>query len=277
MRNFILLIRKYHFFILFLLLQIASFYLILGNNSYQKSVYVTTSNHVVGQIYSGYSQLTDYLKLGSTNRLLADENARLRRADSANFYDVGFRWLKMNDTLHIQQYDYIPARVINNSVNRLNNYLTLDKGLIHGIRPYMAVTNASGVVGIVKDVSPHFSTVTSLLHSDTRISAKIKSSDYFGTAVWSGNSPSMGYLKDIPSHAQVRVGDTIVTSTYSGIFPRGIMIGRVLGLNESGDSFKEIRLKFATDFQNLSYVYVIRNILKAERDSLESKLSGNVE
>jgi rod shape-determining protein MreC len=277
MRNFILLIRKYHFFIIFLLLQGLSFYLIVTNNSYQRSVYVTTSNNTVGKIYSAYSQLTDYLKLGVTNRLLAEENARLRKADSANFYDKRFTWLKTKDSLLFQQYEYITARVINNSVNRVNNYLTLDKGLIHGIRPYMAVACGSGVVGIVKDVSPHFSTVTSMLHSDTRISSKIKRNEYFGTTVWSGNSPSTGLLRDIPSHAKVAIGDTIITSTYSGIFPRGIFIGRVQEIGAGGESFKEIKIRFSTDFQNLSYVYVIRNILKEERDSLENKIASNVD
>jgi rod shape-determining protein MreC len=277
MRNFILLIRKYHFFIVFLLLQILSFYLLVNNNTYQRSVYVTTSNHMVGRIYAAYSQLTDYLKLGVTNRLLAEENARLRKADSANFYDKSFKWLKTNDSLQMQQFEYIPARVINNSVNRINNYITLDKGTIHGIRPYMAVACGTGVVGIVKDVSAHFSTVTSMLHSDTRISSKVKKNDYFGTTVWAGNSPSVGLLRDIPSHAQVSVGDTIITSTFSGIFPRGVQVGKVLEIGVSGESFKEIKLRFSTDFQNLSYVYVIRNILKTERDSLESQTTGNAE
>lgn len=247
------------------------------NNSYQRSAYVTTSNYVVGTIYSGYSQLTDYLKLGITNRQLAEENALLRQLDTANYYDQHFHWNKEDDSLLIQQYEYLPARVINNSVNRINNYLTLDKGSLHGIRPYMAVACGSGVVGIVKDVSPHFSTVSSLLHSDTRISSKIKSNDYFGTTVWSGNSPVIGQLRDIPSHAKVKVGDTIITSTFSGIFPRGIVIGKILELGNSGDSFKDIKIKFSTDFQNLSYVYVIRNILKEERDSLEAKTTTHAD
>ena len=277
MRNFILLIRRYHFFILFLIMQGLCFYLLVMNNSYRRSSYVTTSNYVVGTIYSGYSQLTDYLKLGITNRQLAEENALLRQLDTANYYDQHFHWNKEDDSLLIQQYEYLPARVINNSVNRINNYLTLDKGSLHGIRPYMAVACGSGVVGIVKDVSPHFSTVSSLLHSDTRISSKIKSNDYFGTTVWSGNSPVIGQLRDIPSHAKVKVGDTIITSTFSGIFPRGIVIGKILELGNSGDSFKDIKIKFSTDFQNLSYVYVIRNILKEERDSLEAKTTTHAD
>lgn len=276
MRNFILLIRRYNFLIIFLLLQIVSVYLLVQNNSYQRSVYVSTSNRIVGQIYTAYSSVTDYLKLGATNRLLAEENARLRRADSALFYDKSFEIIKINDSLQLQQYEYITARVINNSVNRVNNYLTLDKGRMHGIEPYMAVISSNGVVGIVKDVSEHFSTVTSLLHSGSRIPSKVKKNGYSGTTVWSGHSPRQGYLLDIPSHAQVAVGDTIVTSTYSNVFPRGIFIGVVTELGGGGESFKEIRLELSTDFQKLSYVYVVRNILKQERDSLETTIQADV-
>ena len=179
--------------------------------------------------------------------------------------------MKVNDSTGLQQYEYISARVINNSVTRVNNYITLDKGSMQGIRPEMAVMGSNGVVGIVKDVSEHFSTVISLLHSSTKISSKIKKNDYFGSTVWDGDSPQFARLLDIPSHAQVTVGDTIVTSSYSGIFTRDIFVGTVSELGTTGESFKEIKLRLSTDFQKLSYVYVVRNLMKSERDTLEAK------
>ena len=271
MRNFILILRRYNFFIVFLLLQVVSFTLLVRNNSYQRASFTSTANNYVGRIYTAYSNVTDYLKLGVTNKMLAEENARLRKADSTSFYDPGFRIIKLNDTLRKQQYEYITARVVNNSVTKINNYITLEKGSLQGIEPEMAVISSVGVVGIVKDVSEHYSTVISLLHSGTKISSKIKKNDYFGSTVWNGASPRYGNLLDIPSHALVSIGDTIVSSTFSGIFPRGIMIGTVSAIGTSGESFKEIKVKFSTDFQNLSYVYVVRNLLKQERDTLETK------
>jgi rod shape-determining protein MreC len=270
MRNFFLLIRKYNFFIVFLLLEVASGILLVRNSTYQRAALISTSNELVGKVYTAYSNVTDYLVLGETNRILSAENARLRRADSVSFYDPSFRVLRVNDTIGLQQYEYISARVVNNSVSRVNNYITLDKGSLQGIQPEMAVMGSNGVVGIVKDVSEHFSTVISLLHSSTKISSKIKKNDYFGSAVWDGENPQIAKLLDIPSHAQVKVGDTIVTSSYSGIFPRDILVGIVSGIGTSGESFKEIKLKLATDFQKLSYVYVVRNLLKSERDTLEA-------
>jgi rod shape-determining protein MreC len=135
----------------------------------------------------------------------------------------------------------------------------------------MAVISSSGVVGIVKDVSEHFSTVISLLHRSTKISSKVQGSEYFGSTIWDGESPEYANLFDIPSHAKVSLGDSVVTSTYSGIFPRGILIGTISALGESGESFKDIEVKLSTNFRTLSYVYVVRNIFKAERDSLEAK------
>jgi rod shape-determining protein MreC len=271
MRNFFLLIRKYNFFIVFLLLEVISGILLVRNSTYQRAAVISTSNELVGNIYTAYSNVTDYLVLGETNRILSAENARLRRADSVSFYDPSFRVLRVNDTIGLQQYEYISARVVNNSVSRVNNYITLDKGSLQGIQPEMAVMGSNGVVGIVKDVSEHFSTVISLLHSGTKISSKIKKNDYFGSSVWDGENPQIAKLLDIPSHAQVKVGDTIVTSSYSGIFPRDILVGVVSEIGTSGESFKEIKLKLATDFQKLSYVYVVRNLLKSERDTLEAK------
>jgi rod shape-determining protein MreC len=271
MRNFFLLIRKYNFFIVFLLLEVVSGILLVRNSTYQRAAVISTSNELVGKIYTAYSNVTDYLVLGETNRILSAENARLRRADSVSFYDPSFRVLRVNDTIGLQQYEYISARVVNNSVSRVNNYITLDKGSLQGIQPEMAVMGSNGVVGIVKDVSEHFSTVISILHSSTKISSKIKKNNYFGSSVWDGENPQIAKLLDIPSHAQVKVGDTIVTSTYSGIFPRDILVGVVSEIGTSGESFKEIKLKLATDFQKLSYVYVIRNLLKSERDTIEAK------
>jgi rod shape-determining protein MreC len=271
MRNFFLLIRRYNFLLVFLLLQGVSVTLLIKNNSFQKAAVMGTSNAITGQIYEAYSNLSDYLILGETNRILAEENARLRRMDSASFYDTGFSLVDINDTNSKQQYQYISAKIINNSVNRVNNYITLDKGSLQGVLPEMAVISSNGVVGIVKDVSEHYSTVISLLHSATKISSKILKNDYFGSTVWDGSSPEQAKLLDIPSHAPLSVGDSIVTSTYSGIFPRDIMIGTVSALGTSGESFRDIHIKLSTNFQNLSYVYVVRNLHKSELDTLQAK------
>lgn len=256
---------------MFLLLQGVSVTLLIQNNSFQKAAVMGTSNKITGQVYEAYSNLSDYFILGETNRILAEENARLRLMDSTSFYDTGFSLINLNDSNSKQQYQYISARIINNSVDRVNNYITLNKGSLQGVLPEMAVISSNGVVGIVKDVSEHYSTVISLLHSSTKISSKILKNDYFGSTVWDGSSPEQAKLLDIPSHAPLSVGDSIVTSTYSGIFPRNILIGTVSALGNSGESFRDIHLKLSTNFRSLSYVYVVRNLHKSEIDTLQAK------
>jgi rod shape-determining protein MreC len=277
MRNFFLLIRRYNFILIFLLLQGFSFFLLTRNNGYQRAAIIGTSNNITGQIFDAYSNVTDYLRLGIANATLAKENAMLRQQDSSAFYSKLFEIVKVEDSASLQQYEYISARVINNSVKNVNNYLTLDKGSLHGVLPEMAVISSDGVVGIVKDVSEHYSTVISLLHRATKISSKIAKNNYFGSTIWDGKSPEFAKLYDIPSHAKLEIGDSILTSTYSGIFPRDILVGTVSEIGNNGQSFKDIQIKLSTDFRTISYVYVVRNLLKAERDSLETRTIEDIQ
>ena len=178
----------------------------------------------------------------------------------------------MVDTVHKQQYTFVTAKVINNSVNRRNNYLTLNKGGLQGIKPEMGVVCAEGIVGIIKDTSGHFSSVLSLLHKDARISAKVKKSGYIGSLVWDGYDFRHATLKDIALHVKLTRGDSIVTSSFSSIFPEGIMIGTVEDIEtKEGDKFYSITVKLSTDFSNLSSVYIVENMLKGEQQSLEEK------
>ncbi|MFN4124012.1 MAG: rod shape-determining protein MreC [Flavobacteriales bacterium] len=269
MKNFILLIRKYNFFILFLMLQVVSIYLLVQNNSYQRTSFVNTSNFYVGKIYEYYAMFTDYLKLSYNNRILAEENARLLNQMSFAKYDLDSTQTKIIDSLYKQQYVFVEARIINNSTNKINNYITLNKGGIHGIDRDMAVISSDGVVGIVKDVSDHFSSVISILNSQIKISSKIKKNNYFGSLVWDGKSSQYCNLMDIPIHAPVEVGDTIITSEHSNIFPQGIMVGTVSETSTAGQSFKLIRVKLSVNFDNITNVYVVRDLMKEERKKLE--------
>lgn len=269
MKNFILLIRKYNFFILFLMLQVVSIYLLVQNNSYQRTSFVNTSNFYVGKVYEYYAMFTDYLKLSYNNRILAEENARLLNQMSFAKYDLDSTQTKIIDSLYKQQYVFVEARIINNSTNKINNYITLNKGKIHGIDRDMAVISSDGVVGIVKDVSDHFSSVISILNSQIKISSKIKKNNYFGSLVWDGKSSQYCNLMDIPIHAPVEVGDTIITSEHSNIFPQGIMVGTVSETSTAGQSFKLIRVKLSVNFDNITNVYVVRDLMKEERKKLE--------
>lgn len=220
----------------------------------------------------GVNYVREYVRLKDNNRELAEENARLRSEIQSAFYEEGSSRITVTDSARTQQYTYITARVINNTLNRRNNYLTLDKGSLQGVRPEMGVIAPNGVVGIVQHVSEHYCTVMSLLHSKTRVSAMIKRNGFFGSLVWDGESPSSGTLNEIDKTVPVMKGDTIVTTSFSAIFPSGIMLGVV---SESklnpGSNFHEINVHLSTPFRNLSNVYIVDNLLKGERNNLEAK------
>lgn len=271
MRSLILFIWKHHFFFLFLLLECICFYFIFKHNYYQRAAFVHSANKVSGSIFNAQSAITEYFHLKEDNLLLVEENARLRSLSKSSYLPFSQRSQVVNDTIYRQKYEYISAKVVNNSTNRRNNYLTLDRGSSLGVKPDMAVISSKGVVGIVANVSENFSSVMSLLHKDTRISAKIKKDGSFGPLFWEGEDYRYATLTDIPTHVPLLKGDTIVTSAYSLTFPEGILIGTVESFEiRSGSPFYTVKVNLSTDFKKVSYVYVINNIMKEEQENLEN-------
>jgi rod shape-determining protein MreC len=276
MRLLFLLLWRNNFTLLFVLLLSFCFYLMVQNSKFQQASVLNASNAVVANTMQGVNYVREYINLKANNEQLAKENANLQNRLKESMYGSSVMRDTIHDTLFLQQYSYITARVINNSINRRNNYLTLDKGSVNGIKPEMGVISSQGIIGIVKQVSPHFCTVMSLLHKDTRVSAKFKKNEFFGSLVWDGEDPHYGTLKEIDKTVPVKRGDTIVTTAFSSIYPSGLMIGTVENSEvESGSHFHNIKVKFSASFQNLSYVYIIDHLLKNEQRSLEEATSQN--
>ncbi len=272
MRPLIQFLFKYYNFFLFLLLEFFAILIIYQNSYYQQSSILSAANAISGGIYGFSSGITDYIGLKSINKTLADENAHLLSLQKSSFIKTNNKVFVVNDTLYQQQYTYLSAKVISNTANRANNYLTLNKGLKQGIKKNMGVISSQGIVGIVKDVSENFCSVTSLLHSKTKISAKIKKNDNVGTIIWKGDDYRVVTLKDVPAHVKISVGDTIISSGYSMMFPEGILIGSIYSYEiNKGKDFYEIRVKLFNDFNNISYVYVINNLMKDELNELEKR------
>lgn len=271
MRNlFAFIWRNYEYF-LFLILEVGCFFLLFQNNNFHKASYVTSANRVTGQVYKGMSEVGQYFRLRNANEALATENASLHNMLRDSYMDLKVRDSLIKDSVLKQQYHYISARVINNSVNRRNNYLTLDRGRLQGIKPESAVICSNGIVGIVKDVSDNFSSVLSLLHKDARISVKIKHTNFYGSLVWEGGDYRTATLNDIPVNVELSKGDTIQTNAYSVLFPEGVMAGVIESFElKPGKNFYVIKVRLSTDFKNISYVYVIDNLLKGEQLKLES-------
>ncbi|MFO7368733.1 MAG: rod shape-determining protein MreC [Bacteroidales bacterium] len=273
MRNLLRFIVKHHFLILFLLIEIFSLFLLFSANPYQKVKFYNASHRLSGRISARVENFRDYFSLHYENRQLAEENSRLYNRLKSSYAIPLLDTMLISDSVTKRKFLFLNARVINNTVNKQFNFITLDKGYRGGVGPDMAVFSTEGIVGIVKSVSADYSSVLSLLNRDFTVSAKIKKNGYFGPLSWNGNSTQHAMLVDIPHHVDVAKGDTIVTSGFGGVFPEGLMIGVINSFRLKGGNYYEIRVELSTDFRRLDYVQVIRNLPKPEIDSLENAAS----
>lgn len=271
MHNFAEFFRKYSRLMLFLLLLGISLFFIYRNNRYQRVLIFNAANETAGSAFEVYAETREYLNMRKTNRLLAEENAALRAQLLSDKYKIYNKWVN-SDTTYKQIYRYIPAQVINNSVDKANNYVTLNVGRVHGVRPDMGIISPDGVVGVIKSVSDHFSVGISLLHRKSQLSTRLRGSEFFGSLTWQGTDESTLTLEHIPSYVELKPGDTVETTTYSSIFPQGIPIGIVKSYTIDADGgYFRIQVKPISEFRKLGSVYVVDYELKEEQLNLEQE------
>ncbi|CAN5482818.1 rod shape-determining protein MreC [soil metagenome] len=275
MRNLVVFFTKNYFFFLFLLFETICIYLVVQNNNFQRASFINSSNQVSASVLSVSANVNEYFNLKSENERLAKENAELHSHDLLSFSKLVNAEYIINDTVYKQKYTYTEAKVINNSTNRRNNYLTLDKGAKQGITDKMGVITSLGVVGQVEKVSENFCTVKSLLHSNTIINSKFKKDGTFGPLSWDGVDFEYATLNDIPTHVRILKGDTVVTSQYTKMFPENILIGTVDSYyRESTKPFYTVKIKLSTNFKKLTHVYIVNNKLREEQEALEKLTVG---
>ncbi|MEQ8924175.1 MAG: rod shape-determining protein MreC [Fulvivirga sp.] len=272
MQRLFLFLYKYRAFLTFLFLEALCIWFIVQNNNYQSAKYFNSSNRISANLLATSRGVSDYFNLKEVNTDLAQENAILRRQLEQleqSLYNLNVRQ-RQDDEL-LSQYEFIPAKVIKNSTRKFENYITINKGTKHGIEPGMAVINNNGVVGKVKEVSRNFSVIISILHGNSMVSSKIKRTGDLCTVKWGGEDYLTANVLYLPRHVQLSAGDTIITSGYNAIFPEGIPVGTVESFEISEDAlFYDAYIKLSTDLNKLSYVYLIKNNLKVEQDSIES-------
>jgi len=273
MRNLLRFIVQYHFLILFLVIETFSMFLLFTANPYQKVRFYSFSHSVSGRMSTRVENIKDYLSLRGENRMLAEENARLYNRLGSSFSENAPDSVYIGDSIKPENYFYITAKVVNNTVNKQFNYITLDKGTLSGVTPEMAVIGSEGIIGVVKSVSENYSSVLSVLNRDFMVSARIKSNGYYGPLSWNGDDTEFATLVDIPHHVKVTAGDTIITSGFGGVFPEGHPIGVIADFRLKGGNYYVIKVKLSTDFRKLNYVQVIRNFAKNETDSLDNAAS----
>jgi rod shape-determining protein MreC len=271
MERLFLFFYQYRAFFTFLVLELICAWLIIENNQYQGARFFNSSNSAVASLNTFSQGVREYFLLRNINSTLAEENAYLRSRleQYAQLQNVTHPHV-ITDSAAIEQFDFVSAKVINNSVNRATNYLTINKGSLDSIAPGMGVISPLGVVGKVKNVSNHFSVVTSILHKDVRVSVVLKRTRDFGSAHWDGIDPDFMKLDFIPRHVKPLKGDTVITSGYSSVYPEGIMVGVIEDIKTNERLYYDLTIKLSQDFRKLSYVEVVRSNLKQELDSLEA-------
>ena len=276
MHNLTEFLAKHNHWFVFLVLEVVSMVLLFRYNSYQGSVWFSSANAVTGKVYEWDSAVESFFSLSGVNsqltqrnafleqqvRMLDDSIARLTRSQEAAV-------TRLSSMVPFQGCRLIPAKVVANMVNRYDNLITIDKGSADGVKRDMGVVCGMGVVGIVYLVSKHYSIVIPALNSHSNISCTIQRRGYFGYLRWRGGSSQLAYLEDVPRHAHFKLGDNVVTSGYSSVFPPGVMVGKVLHVFNSADGLSyRVQVKLSTDFARLRDVCLVDDSALQERIDL---------
>jgi len=261
--------RRHYFSVLFVLMEFLSLYFVFKDNYYHQAGFFNSANSVAGSVYQTYSDVTSYFNLATENKHLAEENTMLHNS-LATIPDTS-KHLKITHTNpYGEQFNFITAQVIDNSTNQINNYLTLNIGKNHGVAEGMGVMSPSGIVGVVIGVSDHYSVVMSILHKSYQLSAMLKKGGAFGTMTWNGDDYRFTQLSQIPMSETVKVGDTIVSSGYSTLYPKGVVVGTVEEVKPIPTQyFYAIKVRLSINFKKLGYVYIVSDLLKKERTELK--------
>jgi rod shape-determining protein MreC len=276
MQNLIFFFIRNNAFFAFFFLELIALYIMVGNNKQQNTAYQSATGAMAAYVYKVTSGIKEYQNLSIVNEQLADENAHLKEQLESSYFNHRVDTQEIKDKVYQQQYRYTTAQIINNSISRQNNYLTINRGKIHGVKPNSGVVAAAGCVGIVKAVSDHYSVVMSVLNSQTKLSAKLSRIGYFGQLTWRGIDPNKMVLTEISKQAKIKLGDSVITSGYSNMFPAGIYVGKVSAYEiESGSPFFTIYVELASDLNKLNHVFVIDNIFRNESAKLEEEVIAN--
>jgi rod shape-determining protein MreC len=275
-RNVILFIRKYSNFLLFLLLQITALSFLFRYNKYHEAAFMNIAGEFTGNINQRYSIVEYYFRLKKINEQLAAENTRLNQLLKENYERPGGDQKMVLDTIQsdsireIRKYIWQAAKVVGGTVNTQVNFITIHRGLIQGVKPNMGVVSPQGIVGTIVNASDNYASVMTLLHRQYKVVVKLKNGGERGTVEWDGVNPMFVTLKDIPKSAKLQIGDSVVTSPTSSLFPGNLMVGTIAEIiDDKSSNFYLLKVKPSTNFFNIEYVYVISNVQLFEQKRLE--------
>ena len=272
MQQIISFLDKNKLFILFLLLEMFAIIFTIQSHSFHRSKFVNSANFLSGGIYNKINNFKEFLYLKKENERLNEENVYLKNLLSIKEKDIVQHDLTVLDTVkYNQKYNYTAAKVINNNFRKNNNYLTINKGANQDLESDLGVINSKGIIGITKSVSGNYATVLSILNVNSRINAKLLSSDHYGSLSWDNNDYNVVQLLDLPIQADIYRGDTVITGGKSSMFPEGIPIGTIKDFKTVNNNYDYINILLFNDMSSIGNVQVIKNFDKIEIEILEEK------
>ena len=271
MQQLIYFIQKYRYFLFFLFLELIAFQLIINNLNFHNSKFINSASSITGDFYKKTNSIRDYFQLDIENKELLNENLILKNKLeklSQNIDTVAVTKI-FEKTNASQRYSYLQGRIEKNQFRNNYNFLTINLGKKDSITPEMGVINSKGILGIVENVLHRYSRVRSILNKSSKINAKLKNSNYFGTLTWDGFDYNITQLLDIPRQARLKVGDTIITGGMSSIFPEGIPIGSIDTIVNGASIKRIINIKLFNDMSSLKNIYVVKDFDKQQLMNLE--------
>lgn len=276
MRKLFKFLRKFRDFLIFFALQIIVLGFFFNSRNYHKAQLFNTSSVFISWFVEKKHDITKHFDLEETNQKLMAENAYLRSRLPMSFYRLQDKISYINDTLYKQQYEYVPAEVLNLTSTKRDNYFTINKGSLTGVKKGMGVMSDDGIVGFVFDVNELYSTVKTVLSDNINIPVKLKKNNEHWLLKWDGYDQQIAQVNGVNRDIDIAVGDTVVTRAGKGMFPSGIMVGVVSELiSKDGKPTWDVNIKLSVDFSSVTYVYVIKNLFQDEQHELELRLFEN--
>lgn len=278
MRNLIAFFKRFQVFLFFALLQGIALSTYFSYFYFPRSQYLTSAALVNGKILTVRNDLTKHFNLSYNNQKLQRENQFLRERLPQSFIPLQGNLVKINDTLYDQQYEYIPGVIVHSTVTKRNNYFTINVGSKQGITRGMGVISDLGIVGVVHNVSEHYAVVKSVLTENINVDVMVESNGAFGLLKWDGKNARVGSISGISNDMRIKKWSKVVTRGGSGIFPRGIPVGKVKKLGTiEGKPLWDVFVLFSEDYRKLQQVYIVKNLLKVEQEKLEATIPPETE
>lgn len=271
MRNLFAFLKRFQIFLVFAVLQVIALSLYFSFFFYPRSQYFTTSSNVVAKIWEVRNSIVGQLNLRHSNDELQKNNAELMEKLPDSYIRIDNNTVKVNDTVFKQKYEYIPAEIINSTVENRNNYFTINVGTLHGAERGLGVISDNGVVGVIHRCSEHYSIVKSVLSENINISVFIEKIGLYGLLKWDGVDPRRGSITGISNDLKIKKWSRVVTREGTGLFPKGILVGKVEKLKKvEGEAFWDVSILFSEDYRKLQKVYIVKNLLSEEQQKIEA-------